>query len=76
MGLKQEDVAAETDFNELCLRFDAVAVWNERPIPYRWLLPKSSPISDGQMRQMGLIDDQIAKCIRCKTRRMAFPSAC
>jgi hypothetical protein len=63
LGLAEEDLSAETDFDELSLRFHAVAVSNGRPIEYRWLLPKSSPPTDGQMGQMGMTDDQICQVL-------------
>lgn len=64
LGLSVDDVSAERQFDELCLRFRAVAVCNDRPIPYRWLLPAPAPFPKKcieAMRNLGWTEEQIRK---------------
>jgi hypothetical protein len=67
LGLSADDLSAETQFDELFLRFRAVAVCNDRPILYRWLLPPLSPFPKEQlegMLKLGWTAEQIRKVPR------------
>ena len=64
LGLSEDDVSAEMRFDELCLRMCAVAICNDRPIPYRWLLPAPAPFPRKRIEAMlnlGWTEAQIRK---------------
>ncbi len=64
LKLDRRDLTAEAAFDRLCLRVKAVAVWNNRPIPYRWLLPTPAPIPQPQiegMTSLGLTPEQVRR---------------
>ncbi len=64
LGLSEDDVSAEMRFDELCLRMRAVAICNDRPIPYRWLLPAPAPFPRKRIEAMlnlGWTEAQIRK---------------
>jgi hypothetical protein len=54
LQLDADDMAAELAFDQLCLRFRAVGVWNNRPILYRWLLPAPASVPESQVEAMRL----------------------
>jgi hypothetical protein len=67
LGLTEDDVFAEEQFDQLCLGFRAVAVYDDRTIPYEWLIPARAPLPKlliQSMSKLGWTEDQIRKVPR------------
>jgi len=67
VSLTDDEVRAEEQFDQLCLGFRAVAVCNNRPIGYEWLLPPGAALPEllvSSMSKLGWTEDQIRKVPR------------